>query len=192
MLDDPEQDYQLGPAFDEVGFVKEEVDIFLAHIGPLPPVVRLEGLVIEESTRANVGEIAETKMRAFSSSDDQPPAEELKRQTKRHLTELEGIGRGMLARLFSDPAGMICWYDDPVDIWINLLGIRKIYRGLGIGRALLHRLLIDSFERGCRSVLINVMEENTGAIQLYKRLGFSDQVYWRQHYLSPWQSLPDD
>jgi len=30
MLDDPEQDYQLGPAFDEVGFVKEEVDIFLA------------------------------------------------------------------------------------------------------------------------------------------------------------------
>ena len=87
---------------------------------------------------------------------------------------------------------MIWWYNDPFDIWINLLGVRKVYRGLGIGRALLQRMLIDSYERGCRSVLINVMEEKTGAIQLYRRIGFTDQVYWRQHYIPPWQSLLDE
>ncbi len=166
MVDDHEGDSQLGPALEEAGFTKEKVDVFLAHSGPLPPSVRLDRLVIERSTRENVAEIAETKMWAFSRSDNSPSAKELESQTKRHLTELDGIGRGMLARLSGDPAGMIWWYDDPVDIWINLLGVRMTYRGLGIGRALLHQLLKDSYERGCRSMLINVMEENCGAIQL--------------------------
>jgi hypothetical protein len=58
MVDDLERDTQLGPSLEEAGFVKEKVDVFLVLSGPLTPGVRLEELVIEESTRANVGDAA--------------------------------------------------------------------------------------------------------------------------------------
>jgi len=79
-----------------------------------------------------------------------------------------------------EPAATIAWYDDP-DVFIYNLATRVSYRGRGIARWLLCDLLTRSYARGCRSVILNA-DANDTPIQLYRRLGFTDEVYWRSQY----------
>jgi len=56
--------------------------------------------------------------------------------------------------------------------WISLLGVRKDWRGRGIGRAILLHLLNRFKERGAPSVALGVDAANvTGAIRLYESVG---------------------
>jgi ribosomal protein S18 acetylase RimI-like enzyme len=53
---------------------------------------------------------------------------------------------------------------------------------LGVARHLLCRVIADSYDHGCRSVVINTDPDDT-PIKWYRRLGFTDEVYWRRNYL---------
>ncbi len=56
--------------------------------------------------------------------------------------------------------------------WISLLGVRKDWRGNGLGRAVLLHLLGRFHERGVPSVALGVDSANaTGAIRLYESTG---------------------
>ena len=44
------------------------------------------------------------------------------------------------------------------------------------------RLHPERYARGCRSILINT-DVNDTPIQLYRRLGFTDEIYWAQGYI---------
>ena len=87
--------------------------------------------------------------------------------------------------VYPNPAGIMRWIDDPLDIWIRGLAVRPAFPGQGIGSALVTRAQADGHSAGCRSMLINVALQNSGARRLYGRLGFRDEVYRRCQFASP-------
>jgi ribosomal protein S18 acetylase RimI-like enzyme len=56
--------------------------------------------------------------------------------------------------------------------FVGMLGVRKEWRGLGLGRALLHRTFDEFWRRGLTRVTLGVDAENpTGATKLYESVG---------------------
>jgi ribosomal protein S18 acetylase RimI-like enzyme len=184
-VDDPTLDASLGPALCAAGCVRGTADLFLAHVGDLPRPPPLEGLQIELACPANLVALATTRLQAFSDPERDPGADAVCAEVDRRQAEMGGTGRGMLARLHGQAAGMTWWYREPQDVWINFLGVRAAFRRRGIGERLLATCLARAYGEGCRSVVINVLAENEPAIRLYHRIGFVDQVYSRQRYLIP-------
>lgn len=59
------------------------------------------------------------------------------------------------------------------DCWLEDLFVRSEARGLGLGRALVQRVLERASERGCARVELDTNEDNHAAVGLYESLGFS-------------------
>jgi ribosomal protein S18 acetylase RimI-like enzyme len=59
------------------------------------------------------------------------------------------------------------------DCWLEDLFVRSEARGLGLGRALVERVLGRASERGCARVELDTNEDNRAAIALYESLDFS-------------------
>ncbi len=58
------------------------------------------------------------------------------------------------------------------------------YRGRGIGSITLFRLMEYVFDTiGFHRMYTSVLENNMGALQLYKRFGFREEGMWRKHIL---------
>jgi len=58
--------------------------------------------------------------------------------------------------------------------FVGLLGVRRPWRGRGLGRALLHRSFGEFWRRGLRRVSLGVDSENpTGATRLYESVGMA-------------------
>ena len=85
-----------------------------------------------------------------------------------------------LARVDGDPAAALSWYDGE-DRLVFSLATRLPFRRRGIASHLLCRLLGDSERKNTRSVVINANEVGI-PIKLYRRLGFTDEVYWHATY----------
>lgn len=185
VLDDPELEEQLGPILVTSGWTEGESDIFLAHIGPVNARDAIPGLLLEPVTDANLRDYALAGLVGFGAVEATPDEERLLAELARRRQELAGDGRALLARVHGVPAGIMRWFDDPHDIWINGLAVRPAFRGQGIGGALVRRCLVDVHALDRRSLLINVAIENNGAQRLYRRLGFHDEVYRRRMFLPP-------
>jgi mycothiol synthase len=66
---------------------------------------------------------------------------------------------------------------------VYVLGIDPSAQGLGLGPALLVRGLSYLASRGCQVVLLYVDDDNTAAMRLYERIGFTSydvDVQWRR------------
>lgn len=71
------------------------------------------------------------------------------------------------------------WGVVPREAWINTVGTRPAWRGKGVARWLLAEVLrlIAAAEVGFERAILGVDEENpTGALRLYRALGFTDDV----------------
>ncbi|MCC7086799.1 MAG: GNAT family N-acetyltransferase [Pirellulales bacterium] len=55
---------------------------------------------------------------------------------------------------------------------IQNLGVLPKFRGFGLGTALMQRALIGFQRRNLRRAVLEVTAQNSGAVRLYKRLGF--------------------
>jgi GNAT superfamily N-acetyltransferase len=184
-LDDPVLEAQLGPELVAAGWSEGESDMFLAHVGAAPAASARPGLVLEPAGEANLQAFSLAGLISFDDVETMPDEATLTREMARRREELAGSGRGLLARIKGEPAGIMRWFDDPLDIWIRGLAVRPAFRGQGIGSALVKRRLKDGYEAGQRSSLINVALRNHGARRLYGRLGFRDEVYRRRQFVSP-------
>jgi GNAT superfamily N-acetyltransferase len=72
------------------------------------------------------------------------------------------------------------WYSGVPCSFVHSLGTRVPYRNRGIARYLLSWLISHALPTG-RTVVIDANEDRT-PIQFYRRLGFTEEVYWRREY----------
>jgi len=180
MIEDRETDAALSPALEAAGLKLDERTTFVAHVGAAPEVASVPGLSVESVADNGLAEYEDARVRGFANSDDPPPAEDLRWRVDLRRAEMAGGARYWLARIGGEPAGALSWYDLR-DRMICSLATRVPYRNRGIARHLLCRLLSESERDGTRSVIINADEADT-PIDLYRRLGFTDEVYWRATY----------
>ena len=74
-------------------------------------------------------------------------------------------------------------------VWIEELYVRPESRGQGIGTALLRHVLAE-YSGKVRRFRLETEPENTGAVRLYRKLGFRSFPY-RQMILTPCAKDPD-
>ena len=182
-LDHPVVDAELGPGLIGAGCSLSAGNVYLAHRGPIPPAPDPPDFSIEMVDQANLREFVETEHRAFVGEESQPTAAELAQEMALRTAEMSGSGRFALARWGTEAAAVLDCYEAP-DRLIFLLGTSPAYRQRGIATALLSHLLEDAAAANCRSVIINV-DPDEPAAQLYRKLGFTQQVYWQRCYLLP-------
>ena len=182
-LDDGQLVEWLGPLLQQAGCPADRADIFLVHVGEVPARPTVPGFRTEPITESNLSEYADTKLRAFADSEERPQETDLLSEIEQRQAELAGTAGGLLARIDDEPAGIMWWYTQSRDVWIINLGTRLPFRRRGIGRALLCKFLTHAYAQHCRSIVINVVEENKAALQLYRAVGFTDIVYRRQRYV---------
>jgi mycothiol synthase len=70
--------------------------------------------------------------------------------------------------------------DDPAMGWVNTLGVRRPWRRLGLGLALLQESFGEFYRRGQQRVGLGVDAQNlTGALRLYERAGMRSDPKWQ-------------
>jgi ribosomal protein S18 acetylase RimI-like enzyme len=58
------------------------------------------------------------------------------------------------------------------DGWITELFVKPEFRGRGIGKALISKANYFFHDKGCRFIRLQVMNDNTESLDIYKKLGF--------------------
>ena len=175
-----ELDARLEVALRSAGCTAHEATSYLAHVGQPAESPRVAGLTTVAVTNQTVRLYVVTRQKAFSDSEEEPEVPNVISEVQLRSREMRGQGRFRIAEIEGEAAAVLGWYEGN-DQFIFQLGTRVPFRRQGIARQLLSDLLEESYERGCRSVLINA-EEGGAPIQLYRRLGFRDEVYWRRGY----------
>jgi GNAT superfamily N-acetyltransferase len=61
------------------------------------------------------------------------------------------------------------------DCWLEDLFVLESERGAGVGSALIELALDRARDRGCRRIELDTNEDNTPALALYHRFGFSER-----------------
>jgi hypothetical protein len=179
-IDDKDVDAVLGPVLVAAGCAIEKANTHLAHVGPRPERVERADIAVELVTADTVMDYAIVKLKGFANSEEAPPAEDVDQELAVRRRELASLGRFLVARVGDEPAAILGYYDGDDRLIFNL-ATRKPFRMKGIAMHLLCGVVADSYDRGCRSVIINTDPSDT-PIRWYRRLGFTDEVYWRRSY----------
>jgi GNAT superfamily N-acetyltransferase len=178
LVDDRDRAARLDPALRAHGCHYEEATTFLALPGPLlSPAAGPENLDVTTITPADLETWARVKLQAFAGSEDPPSPAALDAEiTARH--EEQSLSEYQLARLDGQPVAVLAHYPGPDDL-VFILGTRAPYRHRGIAQALLARWAATA--TAPRSLMINALDRGAPAA-LYRRLGFTDEVYWYGKY----------
>ena len=179
-IEDQALDARIGPELAARSWVRTEAQSYLAHVGVAPLAVPVANMTVEDITPATLGVWVDTKLRGFGDDDVAPDEAEARAQVALRSAEMADVGRFRLARVHGEPAAILGWYED-ADRFIFNLATRAPYRMRGIARQLLCSFLAESAALGSRSVIINA-DTAGSTIHLYRRLGFTDEVYWRAKY----------
>jgi len=179
-IDDKDIDAALGPVLVAAGCAIEKANTHLAHVGPRPELVERADIAVELVTADTVMDYAIVKLKGFANSEEAPPAEDVDQELAARRRELASLGRFLVARVGDEHAAILGYYDGDDRLIFNL-ATRTPFRMKGIAMHLLSGVLADSYDRGCRSVIINTDPSDT-PIRWYRRLGFTDEVYWRRSY----------
>jgi ribosomal protein S18 acetylase RimI-like enzyme len=180
-IDDRSKNATLGAALVNQRCVRSESTIYLAHVGALPKAsVTAADLVIEPVTAVNLKDFVVVKLKGFANSEDEPPPECIEREIAVREKEMRGPGRFFIARTMGEDVAILGYFEGRDRLIFNL-ATRVPFRMTGIAKVLLDSTLADSRDGGCRSVIINTNPEDT-PINWYRRIGFTDEVYWRQTY----------
>jgi len=96
----------------------------------------------------------------------------------------------VIARLEGQPAGWALWFQSfstwtgKPGLWLEDLYVRPAYRRLGVGRALLVHLARVCVERDYGRLEWSVLDWNTPALDLYRKLGAEPMSDWTVQRLS--------
>lgn len=73
------------------------------------------------------------------------------------------------------------WYDGD-DAEVMNIDVAKAHQRQGIGRMLFERMIDNAREQGAKRMILEVSVENTPALTLYQKLGFSRMGLRRRYY----------
>ncbi|MHB8330985.1 MAG: GNAT family N-acetyltransferase [Candidatus Dormibacteria bacterium] len=177
-------DRRLAPLLQGAGCSSARAMTYLAHVGPVPQSRPHLDVVITEVTEDNLHEFAVTKLQGFADSEVAPSTTDLAIEATRRQSEMSGKGRFLIAHWGQEPVTVLGFYEGS-DILVFLLATRVPYRYKGVARHLLQMLLQDTTRRQRRSVILNA-DPSDSPILFYRRLGFTDEVYWHSSYRWEW------
>ena len=180
-LDDRKLDTTLGPALVSAGASRDEASTYLAHVGRGPEPVQLSGITVKPVTAEALRDYVLVKLKGFANSEGEPRVEHIDKELALRRSELASVGRFLIARVGDEPAAILGYYDGNDRLIFNL-ATRVPFRNRAIAKHLLCRLLLESYDGGCRSVIINTNPDGT-PIRWYRGLGFTDEVYWSRSYM---------
>jgi ribosomal protein S18 acetylase RimI-like enzyme len=178
-VDDREADAALRPALQAEGAEAGPGNSYLAYGGPPPEAPPLPGVTLEYATEASLREYAVTKLKGFANSEDAPSEQQVAVEIAMRQAEAASDGRFLIARAEGDAASIAGWYTNGAHIF--QLATRVPFRRRGIATALLRHILREELSQGTQAVVINA-DEDDHPIEIYRRLGFTDEVYWRRPY----------
>ena len=76
-------------------------------------------------------------------------------------------------------AGLFCL---PPEADVQTVAVAKVARGRGIGRALVEAMLAHARSLSCRTIMLEVRDDNTAAVALYQALGFAECARRSRYY----------
>ena len=179
-IDDRVRAERLTAAVGTAGYLPVQDTVVLALLGAVragagPPGLRIDDVTDVESLRA----WATVKLQGFADSEAPPRPEQLQSELVVRQAEWP-VCRYQLARLDGEPVGILGHYTGQ-DQMVFLLATRLPFRHRGIAQAMLACWQRQSEEADVRSLLINC-DDGGRAHALYRRLGFSTEVYWHRRY----------
>lgn len=155
--------------------------LYLAHWGDLPRVESVNDLTIEYVTHDTARDYEVVRAKSFADSEEEPDGGEVTANSAAFSADLDGSSQLLLARIGDEPVSIAGWYEGD-DRLIFHLATRLPFRHRGIARYLLSHIVRETYEQGRRSVTIFSDPEDS-PIHFYRRLGFTEEVYWQARYV---------
>ena len=179
-VDDRDMDARIRDALISHGCIKGKPQVYLAHVGPVPKAVPLPDLRVQPVSSEILPRYARVKLMGFADSESEPGPDDLEEEVSLREAEMAGPGRFYLAGMRGEDAGIIGLYHK-ADYLIFQLATRVPFRRQGIATHLVSSVLTDADQEANYAVIINADPSDT-PVGIYKRLGFADEVFWRQEY----------
>jgi len=155
--------------------------VVLALVGPIRDAAGPDGLTVEEVVDDDgLRRWATTKIQGFADREEAPTEDEMRAEMSSRQSEWP-VCRYLLGRLDGQDAAILGHYRGD-DQMVFLLTTRMPFRHRGVARAMLERWSLGA--EPVRSLLING-DDGGPAADLYRRLGFTDEVYWHRRYARP-------
>jgi len=180
-IEDRDTNRKLKNSLLKCGCVTGLASTYLAYVGSVPALIPIDGLIIEKATQDTMREYVKTRLMGDDNTEAEPFGELLEVEIILRLAEMEGEGCFNLAKIGNESVAVIGWYDIGADRLIFQVATRIPFRNRGIAKYLILDALFDAYQEGRHSVIINADPTDT-PIQFYRRLGFTDEVFWRQAY----------
>lgn len=178
LVDDRDRAARLDAALREHGCSYDASTTFLALTGPMvSPAPGPERLEVASIGNAELETWARVKLQSFADSEDAPAADAVTAEVAMRRVE-QPLAEYQLGMLDGEPVAVLAHYPGADDL-VFILGTRTPYRHLGIAQAMLARRA--GAVAGGRSLVINASDGGAPAA-LYRRLGFTDEVYWYSKY----------
>lgn len=178
MVDDRDRAARLDAALREHGCSYDASTTFLALTGPMvSPAPGPDRLEVASIGNTELETWARVKLQSFADSEDAPAADAVTAEVAMRRAE-QPLAEYQLGMLDGEPVAVLAHYPGADDL-VFILGTRTPYRHLGIAQAMLARRA--GAVAGGRSLVINASDGGAPAA-LYRRLGFTDEVYWYSKY----------
>jgi GNAT superfamily N-acetyltransferase len=178
-VDDRERASRLDRALRLAGCQPGDATTHLALVGPMTGRAGPGELVVQSVDEAGLAEWATVKLQSFGDTESAPAPERLAQEIALRRDELP-LAECQLGLLGGERVAVLAYYRGPDQLVFNL-GTRVPFRHRGIGQAMLAHWADAGMADRCRSLIINATDGGAPAA-LYRRLGFSDEIYWYRKY----------
>lgn len=180
-------DVELLEIFDRSGlkFYRDYYKLIKAPIAPNYPVLP-EGVEIIAERVSESGELLHRlETESFSGHFGYLPVT-AKDWVRERLADRTADPEGNFVVLVDgEPAGFLLSSDSRADVqggWVDKLGVLESFRGRGLGKQLLQWGIAHAASKGYSSIALGADTGNdSGALELYFGLGFTEQLSWRAY-----------
>jgi mycothiol synthase len=142
--------------------------------GDLPEPEWPEGISVRRFSEEDAGAVHDVQEETFAEHDDHMP---ISYEDWRHWWRSDHFEPGLWTLALGDgelQGIALCrgdWEDDPAYGWVSILGVRRRWRGRGLGLALLRHSFRQLQARGMERAGLGVDSQNSSGVRLYERAG---------------------